>query len=549
MDFMKRVFCLLLLISISYSSAPRPAFAQRGSFVEEMFRSIAEAQREREQRKRIEAEQEAREQAAAGRPPQPSRPPSNPPSDRETAVFAQNLEEFNGIMTSLTQELRSNASRNPEIRGVLASAYQISADSHLILLQCKGLNSMRIIANSYTKLDAQWRQLSFRLRSIDGLPNSCSNAIQTADSLISRMSQQMQIRPQFDRHALHDLMIIASTYMQALIDDLQIARISRNQIDELTHDCRVLRQQLINESGNVETANYDELTSRFTDFVSRWSRFSERVHAINDLHLTRRLDRISQTSDRAYALLWMPPPYNANQLAASAERLERQCNELLSQLSIRTLSSLPRQQQIRVMESSYAMLDAVKRFSELAAKRAARDERRRQFAEIDAQWTYLRDVLHRLPAINQATLNSVDHECGFLRNALGIATGGSQPFDHHSLLEAAAALEGSAESLMIDLRRYERYLEPNSYRESISTASQEFHLFAERLHDALSHRADLPTLQQESQQMLDRWKQLSRDMATIERHGISQRRAQSLQRQRDELAPVVAKIAAALTQF
>lgn len=113
------------------------------------------------------------------------------------------------------------------------------------------------------------------------------------------MSQQMQIRPHFDRHALHDLMIIASTYMRALIDGLQINHISRNQIDELTHDCRVLRQQLINESRNVETANYDELISRFTGLILRWSRFSERVYAINELHLTQQLDRISQTSDRA----------------------------------------------------------------------------------------------------------------------------------------------------------------------------------------------------------------------------------------------------------
>ncbi|MEE2937503.1 MAG: hypothetical protein VYA84_16055 [Planctomycetota bacterium] len=119
-----------------------------------MFRSIAEAQREREQRKRIEAEQDAGERAATGRLPQSSRLPANPFSDRETAVFAKNLEEFNGIMTSLTGELRNNVSRNPEIRRVLASAYQISADTHLILLQCKGLNSLRIIANSYAKLDA-----------------------------------------------------------------------------------------------------------------------------------------------------------------------------------------------------------------------------------------------------------------------------------------------------------------------------------------------------------------------------------------------------------
>ncbi len=548
---MKPFLCCLLVLFTYGVSFPGRAQAQRGAFVEELFRTIAEAQLEREQRKRLEAERAAREQL----PPPGIMPPTRPSRDSsiqvrsaEAAEFVQRLIDFSGAVAPMTRELRSAANRNLEVRHLLPDAYRIDADTRALLAQCDGLASLNPIVEPYARLDSQWRQLSFRLRSMDDLPPSCVDAVRNADTLISRMSRQLQIQPQFDRHQLHDLMIIAATYIQTLMDDLQVARIPRTEMDRLTHDCRLLRQQLLTESGSVDRASYEEVVSQFTDFVSRWNSFSGQLYEIDDLHVQRRLDRISEATDQAYALLWMPPPYNANLIAASAQRLQRQSSELLSQLNVRTLSSLPRQQQIRVLESSYAMSDAVKRFVELAEQRADRAERRRQFTEIDAQWAYLRPAFHQLSAINQATLASVQRECDFLRNGLGMSVMAAQPLDHEMLIEAAASLEGSAEFLMIDVRRYERYVEPESFRRSVVGASQAFHAHAKQLHDALSRRADLAVLQREAGQLLDAWKQLSDDLTHIDGHGLSERRAETLQRTRDELVPVVAKIAAALVQ-
>jgi hypothetical protein len=99
-----------------------------------------------------------------------------------------------------------------------------------------------------------------------------------------------------------------------------------------------------------------------------------------------------------------------------------------------------------------------------------------------------------------------------------------------------------------DVGRYRRYLQPASYQKSIVDASHEFLHHAKRLHAELSRRADLGTLQRETEHMLDGWQQLSKDLSHLDSHGLSERRAESLMQAQRELVPLVAKIAAALVE-
>jgi hypothetical protein len=112
----------------------------------------------------------------------------------------------------------------------------------------------------------------------------------------------------------------------------------------------------------------------------------------------------------------------------------------------------------------------------------------------------------------------------------------------------AAALEGSSEYFDADIRRYERYLQPASYRKSMVDASREVHQHAKRLHAELSGRADLAFCQREAGQLIDGWQQLSKDLGHIESHGLSSGRTEHLNRAHQELVPLVAQIAAALLE-
>ncbi len=554
---------LLLSLVVSVLIPHFSAHAQRGQLIEGLFRTIAEAQLERETRKRLEAERAAtqtppldRTRSELNLPPglfPGNQPPGNRPGSinvrsREAALFAQDLVNFSAGIDPLVEDLRSGATRNPAIRALLPEAYQVSADTRALIRRCDGLASLQPVVASYSDLDARWRQLSFSLRSLDGLSDRCTTSIRSCDRLVGSMAKQLRIQPQFDRHQLHDLMIVAASYMQTLMDDLQLAAIPRQQVAQLTHDCRLLRQRLLGEADHVHDMSYEDVVTRFTDFVARWRPFAEQVYAVNDPYLHRRLNRISECGDQTYALLWMPPPYNARTLTATAHRLEQGCAQLLDQLTFRTLASLSRQDQLRVFESSRNMHQRCREFEEATTRGVSRRDLQQLFAGIDRDWVSLRTTYAQLPAINQAALADVDHQCGQLRRALGVSSAVGPTIDRNRLLQVAAALEGAAEYLDADLQRYERYLQPSSFRKSIIEASREFHHHAEELHSELSRRTDLRKLQREAEHMLDGWTQLTKDLDHIEAHGLTERRAASLRRWHQEAAPLVAQAAAALLE-
>lgn len=564
---------LLLLLSLTLAWPALPAHAQRGQFIEGLFRTIAEAQLEREQRKRLEAEQAAaqaqdsQQDRTIQRVPVPAAtvPPGNRPDaagsihrdrppqainvrSRAAAEFAQNLVNFNSAIDPLVHELRTGARNVPAIRTLLPDAFQVAADSHALLQRCDGLASLEPIVQPYLELDAKWRQLSFQLRALGGLSSQCTSGIRSCDKLVGLMSRQLQVQPQFDRHELHDLMIIAATYMQSLLDDLELCRIPPPDARRLTHDCRLLRQRLLGEADRVEEASYEDVVSRFTDFASSWSAFSEQVYALNDPHLQRRLDRIRECGDRTYGVLWMPPPYNAATLTASAHRLEEGCAQILDQLTLRSMVTLTPPDQVRVLEASRRMYQQSRELEKATRQGTSRNQLQERFASIDRDWGYLRSKYQRMPTINRATMASIDQECDQLRRALDMTSNREPTIRHEQLIEVAAALEGSAEYLDADLHRYERYLQPESFRKSTMEAAHEFYHHAKQLHAGLSAGANFSKLQREAEHMLDGWQQLSKNLSLAESHGLTAGRTQNLLRAQRDIVPMVAQIAAALVE-
>jgi hypothetical protein len=528
--------------------------------IEELFRSVTQAQLEREKRKRIEREEELRRKPAndPGRiqpipvPRQRSGRGGAPRSintpSREVADLAQHLIDFSGVINPLVAELRDAAPGNPAIRKILPDAYQIAADTNALIQFCDGMRSVGPLIEPYSELDARWRNLSFRLRALDGLSSGCRTGVRSCDKLVGIMSRHLDIQPQFDRHQLHDMLIIAGAHMQSLLDDLELARIDPRQARRLTHDLRLLRQRLLSDADRVDDVTYDEAVSSFSDFTARWGQFSEEVYAINDPHLQRRLDRIRRIGDQTYELLWIPPPYNASTLTASARRLEAECGKVLDLLTIRALVSLDPRDQIRLLESSRRMYRSSQEFTQLTAGNASRDDLQQRFAGIDQDWAYIQTTCRRLPSINLAQLAAIENQCEQLRGALGSSPAGGPTIGHEELVQAAAALEGSAEYFEADLKRYERYLRPSEYRASITSAAHEVYHHAKELHEALHQRDELSRVQSEADHILDGWQQLTKDLSDIEAHGLSERRAASLRRAHQNLAPFVAQIAAALLQ-
>ncbi|TWU51814.1 hypothetical protein [Rubripirellula reticaptiva] len=547
-----------LLILLLFAS---PAAAQRGALIEDLFRAIAEASQQNDKTpprpdprgtnpqftgpqrpSRIEPGRIEPGRNETGR--RQSSPAINVRS-REAADFVEKLVSFSRSLDPMVGELRSAATNNPSVRTLIPEAYRVSADTRALIARCDGLASLDAISAPYAEVDARWRQLSFGLRSQDGLSSQCTGAVRSCDQLVSSMCRMLNLQPQFDRHGLHDLMIIVATHMDTLVDDLAIARVSPVVSERIGHDIRLIRGQLMKEADRIDTVTYEEVMTSFTEFVSRWSPIGESIYAINDPHLARRLDRIRECGDQTYALLWMPPPQNTKSLVASAHRLEHSLGELLDQLTIRSMVNLELREQSAVMEGSRRMFRQARELEEAAAAGTRREPLAAALIPIDKDWVVLRGIYTKIQRLDPALLAGIDHELGTLREALGVSSG-SAYFDPASLMRAAAALEGSSEYFLADTRRYQRYLQPASFGQSFVAAADEVYRHAKQLHAMLAGRADVAALQPEADHLLDGWQALSQNVAQLEQRGLSSSRAGNLQRAHAEMAPAVAEITAAL---
>ncbi|MEM9644655.1 MAG: hypothetical protein AAF989_06660, partial [Planctomycetota bacterium] len=322
----------------------------------------------------------------------------------------------------------------------------------------------------------------------------------------------------------------------------------QQQIATLSHDCRLLRQLLLKEALHVQSISYDEAVTKFTDFVARYGEFASGLATLDDAHVQSRLDRIGQCGEETYALLWMTPPVPAIDAGYLASHLTKSVDQLLAQLSFGSMIELSRDQQMRVLESGHSLSAACEHFKQEADSGASRSQLIDSFSGVNVAWQPLRATLIQLATIRRSALDAVDRDITQIHAALGIRGVADPQASLENLLALAADLEGSSEYLEADIKRYERYLEPSSYRRSISRAADRFHDESRQLHAQIDNGArDLASLQRTTDEMLTAWEQLSRDLSVIEQRGLSSIRTRRLQQAHQELLPTVARIAAALS--
>ena len=599
---------LLLILAIGLSTLAcgvKSAKAQNGELIEGLFRTWANSQVDKERRKRAEAEARVQEAAARraaedrrpattrdpyevqlpsgfGRSPTssgtvPTPLPRNNPGrtdptrraspvvtaqrrgpinvrSREAMQYAQSLVQFNADYDRLIAQLRAASRDNASVRALLPMAYEVAATCGTLFDRLEGLDSLSTIEGLHQTLDQRYRHVSFRIRSIDGLSPSCRDLVGRCDKTCSTMIKQMRLQPQFDRETLRDLLITASTYMQALIDDMDLSNIARGECRVLQHDCRLLRQRLIAASREVDDIPYDQCVMRFSDFVSHWNRFSERVYALDDSYLSRRLDRISQCADQTYDLLWMPPPSSISQVSGIAHRIEYDLKEISKSLTFFAMSELPPRDQARLIATMRELISAATDLEQRSQNSASRRELVSIFTRFDQAWCSIKPLLSEMSSIRGGLVAETERGCEQLREVFGVSASNATPVRLAELVSVGAALEGTSESLHKTLESYRRYVVPVTYQKRLSNAARSFYLHSREVHELLSRverlsdRGHLAKLQEETEHLLADWNRLSADLADLEAHGVVGLRAAKIRRIQQDLVPMVGKIAAALVQ-
>ena len=465
-------------------------------------------------------------------------------AERVTA-FRDDLGKFDRQCASLLQLMRDDSLRNPAIRTVLPMASRISSDARMLLQNVGPRGPLTELAASYRVLDQGWRQFAFRLHDVR-ISNDALAAVQQCEQLINRMSSSLGMGPQFDRHGMHDLLLVMATNLQTLSGDLRLADVATAARQRLSRELRLMRQNALNSADRVGEENQQQVVRGLSELATRWRLLSPELSRVIDAHVQRSAQNVAENFRRAHALVWMEMPQDEGRVPASASRLELLCRDLVGQLNSRTAIAGEGLDRDRLLVAADQVLKKIQVLNLQIGRQDPRPSVQKTFSELDRGWQGVAPLLRNSALVNPATLTGIHSELDRLRQVFATAGAEGKPVEVQSLLQTAAAIESTAAFVDSDLRRFSRLLSPPDFRERLLNASAGFHQHATRFHQLLDQRADLAAVEQAAGVMEKSWQRLSVDLRDIESHGISAQRGSHLKRDLAELVEYMAAVTSAL---
>ncbi len=456
--------------------------------------------------------------------------------------FVDSLGQVNAKLRVLTPQLQQNASV-PAVREVIGRLYQIEDQCEELVRRTRSGESYESVAAAYQQLDTRWRDTSFRLRAGGGISPSVTAELGQIDAIFRSIDRRLGISPPIDRVRLRDLMIVTLTYMDALFDDIRLVEGFSAQSEALLSQGRLLRERLRQESYRMESAEFDEIVSRFTEFVQVWRGYAQSLHQLNDPHIHRRLESIRRQGEEVYATLRIQPAPDSTELAFLTQRLPNELTALADQVNRWGAAQLTRDQ-FRFVETCRALAERARRLAAEIQRSGPSVAAQNLFVEMDQSWNDGRRLMSSVDSRSglQTSLAQVNTHFSAIRDLLG--TGSWR--NHAELLKIAVALESSAELFNGDVQRMKRLMEPVTFGNSLGTVADGFYQAARDLHRQVGQLADEPSTAATAQRLAQRWNELTPLINQLSARGLSPPRAELILASYRELQPLVAQATAML---
>ncbi|MEM9825606.1 MAG: hypothetical protein AAF958_03410 [Planctomycetota bacterium] len=565
--------CCLIWIAVSclWNVSSPPAVAQRGGLVQDLFRTLAEAQLEREQRKRIEAQRFPNGQPVPNGQlvpnglggggfggqtvPIPTRPNLGGtlpgaasrialPTDRN--AIAAPLDILTRDLTFVVNDLRTVAARNAAARAMLPGAYRLAAGAQTLselLRQNRAADPRAAVCG----FDRDFRKFSQGMLRLPGLSSNCRDALGRCDNAMDGLASLYSISLQWDRAALADIALITQVQLQTILDDLEVLALSRQDRRAWTHDLRLLAHRIDELRGQMDVLTYDEAVAAFNEFSNRMVPLGKSLRSLHNPHVDRRLDRLRELVDQTYSVLLMPTPLPAGSILESAERLEAVAETLRDDLDRDATRALPRKTRDRMDDLVRAVdndaNDLVRELRrqnpEQSRRRGAGDEITEWLRSIDSKSHELSNLVRYLPGNHHAGVVRLHDETEALMRALQVVPG--VVIDYARMLQTSASLEGAAEALRDQLRRVDRELGDAGLRSTLRRSSDDLYRAARDFNEAVDDRRDVDDLARLAERLIQPWQTLNENLDRLVAAGASRGSAARVQSFRNAMTQPMAE--------
>jgi hypothetical protein len=355
-------------------------------------------------------------------------------------------------MRQLTFALNEQMGQSPGLRRYYAEALRLSGVAENIHKRAASYGVDGAMLDDLQQLDADWRELAYRLESVRELPRDTGDLLSTVTEIGDRIRQQIKIQPQFDRRQLN----IKAAGLAADLDNLQediASELGRSQDSQYyRRSINRVRQVVLNLVSIVRDDRTDNsvIVDEYKQFETLWSPLVAKLRMEDDRYIERGLRRVAISSGEIQQLLLMPQRMDQSQYVYLAKALKKDIDQFFERTPLILVMRLPNAKQaLPVADQFY---NACARFTELVNRSQDINEIVDSYRSIEQAKRAFFDVYRDVDSDRAlSVLSRIDQTVSSLRSSLQIQR---DDFDNQSAGDLAASVQNFTDQIAFTCKRW-----------------------------------------------------------------------------------------------
>ncbi len=413
------------------------------------------------------------------------------------------IRDFSNDASQLTYALNEQIRVVPSLRPLYTDALRVSAEAVGLDKRAGQVNDHRQLSEEFQDLDADWRELAYRLESVRGLQADTRDLIANLNDGGEAIRKQLKMQPQLNRQSLYMKTASLAGDLENLIDDIgaELGR-SKNAQQYIMQGGRV-RQEVLGLAALARDDQADTalVVEEYKRVEAMWLPLAVKLQTEDNRYLERSLRRITQTSGEIHQLLLLPQKVDKQQLVYLTSALKKDIDEFFEKTPLILVVRLPKAKSaLSTADQFYGVcehfVDVVNQGSEL-------DEIVDSFKYIEQAEKTFNEVFNTIDSDRAvAVLQRIDQTVSTIRTALQLQR---EDFNRPAANDLAASIENLTEQLDFAAKRW-----LNDDRQPFAKAClQETASMGDaavRLHQDLVRGVPIAQLRREMDELYDSWR-------------------------------------------
>ena len=415
------------------------------------------------------------------------------------------IRAFSDNLTQLTYALNEQMSQVPGLRQSYTDALRLSGTAVSVNKYSEKYGVDRTSLEQLKQLDADWRELAYRLESLRGVTDETLDLVKGVNDADHRIRQLIGIQPQLDRRQLYLKAASLAGDLDNLQEDLaselgngQDAQVYRRSVSRL-------RQIILNLISVVrdDRADTNVIIEEYKQFETIWSPLVVKLRGEVDRYIERGIRRVSASVSEIHQLLLLPQKMDQSQFSHLAITLKKDIDEFLERTPLILIMHLPKSKLALSAADQFYVECA--QFTEVVKRSQDQSEILEAFRRIEAAERTFIDVYRDVDSDKAVSvLNRISQTVGALRTSLHLQR---DEFDSRAAEDLAASIQNLTEQIEATTKRW-LAVERHSFGEACLQDAADLADRAARLHDDIVTGKPQAELKGEITELYETWRRV-----------------------------------------